>query len=134
MKREQVKLPSGAILHIQVASFDVSKSLYQLVLEELKSVGLSGDMEMAEVYKNLFCVGFASKKIEAALWDCFKVCTLDSGKGELKIDKDSFEDPEARGDYWTVCIEVAKANILPFAKSLYADYGEILKMLINIPT
>lgn len=134
IERKEVKLPSGAVLRIQPASFELAKNLYQVVLEEAKSLGLSADTELASIYKDLFCIGFSSKKIEAALNECLKVCTYDSGAGELKIGKDTFEPIEAREDYWQVCIEVAKENIYPFVKSLYVQYGDIFRqMMQNIP-
>jgi hypothetical protein len=126
MSLEPIKLPSGAILKIQVAEFAVAKALYQAVLEELKSVNVSSQSDLASIFKDLACIGLSSRKIEACLNDCFKRCTIDQGSGDLKIDKDTFEPVERRDDYLTVCVEVAKANIGPFAKSLYAEYKAFL--------
>lgn len=128
----EVKLPSGAVLKIGVAPFETSRSLYQVVLEEAKAILVTTKLEMASVYKDLFCIGFSSKKIENALWECLKYCTYNNGKtGELKIDKDTFEPISAREDYLNVCIEVAKDNIAPFVKSLYAEYEQALQMILN---
>jgi hypothetical protein len=128
---KEVKLPSGAVLKINVPAFEVSKALYQTVFEEAKSVIVSGKTEMASVYKDLFCIGVSSKKIEACLWECFKVCTYNGTGADLKIDKDTFEPVTARQDYMTVCIAVAKENIDPFVKSLYAEYGQFFQMILN---
>lgn len=133
MKLKEIKLPSGAVLRIHPAKFDESKELYQSVLEEAKGLVISSKTEMAGVYKDLFCIGFSSKKIESALWKCFPYCTYESGKGALKIDSDTFEPIEARNDYLTVCMEVAKENILPFAKSLYAEYAGVIQTILNTP-
>lgn len=128
---KEVKLPSGAILKITPAIFEVSKALYQQVLKETKDIKMGAGTDLASAYKDLFCVGFSSKEIESCLWECFKHCTYNSGKGDLKITKDTFEPVTARDDYMTVCMEVAKENILPFVKSLYAEYAPLLKTIIN---
>lgn len=128
---KEVSLPSGAKLKIGMPPFEVSKALYQVVLEEGKGILIASKTEMASVYKDLFCIGFSSKKIEACLWDCFKHCQYCDKRGELKIDNDTFQPLEAREDYMTVCMEVAKENISPFVKSLYAEYGQFLQMILN---
>lgn len=128
---KEVKLPSGATLKVQVAPFSDAKALYQAFLEEVKGISITSSTDLASVFKDLACVGFSSKKIEACLEQCFKRCTYDSGKGDLKIDKDTFEPLEAREDYAVVCMTVAKENILPFAKGLYAEYQQILQMIPN---
>lgn len=129
-----VKLPSGATLKVAPSPFAVSKALYQAVLRELKSVTVNSKSDMAELYKSIFCTGFASAEIEACLWECFKRCTYNDGRGgaDLKIDQDTFEPLERRDDYMVVCTEVAKDNILPFVKSLFAGYKEFLSMTANI--
>lgn len=128
---KEVKLLSGAILKITPAPFEDARNLYQALLEELKPLQISSKTEMASIYKDLFCIGFSSKKIEACLWECFKKVIYHDKRGALKIDKDTFEPIEARDDYMKVCMEVAKENVLPFAKSLYAEYGRFLSMSDN---
>lgn len=130
----EVKLPSGAILKVSPAPFAESKALYQAFLKEVRHVKISSKMEMAELYKELICIGYSSVEIESCLWKCFERCTYNlGGKGDLKIDKDTFEPVESRDDYMKVCMEVAKENILPFAKSLYAEYQHALTMTENAP-
>lgn len=130
---KEVKLPSGAILKMGVNPFEVSRTLYQAVLDEMKSLPFHSQEEIGNLYKNMLCAGFASKKIEAALWECFKKCQYCDGRGELKIDKDTFEPLEARFDYIDVCMEVAKENIGPFGKGLYAQYQILLEMMLPNP-
>lgn len=123
---QKVDLPSGAVLEITLAPFADAKALYQAVLDELKGLKFNPEDEIdVNFIKDLFCSGFSSKKVEAALDLCFKR-VLYNGQ---KIDKDTFEPEEARQDYLMACIEVAKANILPFVKSLFADYSHILERL-----
>jgi hypothetical protein len=130
---KEITLPSGAVLKINVAPFADAKALYQAVLEEFKSVHVDSKTDMSSVFKDFACSGFSSKKVEACLWECFKRCQYNRGNGDLKIDKDTFEPVEAREDYVTVCMAVAKENILPFMKSLYAEFHPLLAMIENTP-
>lgn len=120
----EVSLPSGAILKIQVAPFGESKNLYQVFLDELKGLKVDPSAEIdVNLFKDLFCMALSSRKIESALEPCLKRCLYN----ESKIDKDTFEPVERRDDYLTVCFEVAKENILPFTKSLSQQYAHILE-------
>lgn len=127
----EVKLPSGAVLKITPSPFKEAKALYQALLKEARGIEFSSKTELAALYKDIFCIGFASDEIERHLWECFKRCTYNDGKGDLKIDESTFEPMSARDDYMTVCIEVAKENVLPFVKSLYAEYQRISAMTEN---
>lgn len=123
----EVKLPSGAVLKIGVNPFETSKALYQAMLEEMKGLPITSKEEVGNFYKNLLCISFSSKKIEVALWECFKKCQYCDVRGELKIDKDTFEPLEARADYVQVCMEVARENVDPFGNGLYAQYQMLLE-------
>lgn len=127
---KEVTLPSGAVLIISVAPFAQSKELYQACLEEGVKLKLDAETDIdVNFYKDLFCVGLTSKKIESTLAVCMKRCLYQG----LKIDDQTFEPIEARGDYLNACFEIAKENILPFTKSLYAQYSHILGSLkLNI--
>lgn len=129
----EVTLTSGAVLKIGQVPFETSKALYQAVLEELKSLKINSEDQLAQLYKDIFCVGFSSKKIEAALWDCFKRCQYCDSRGDLKIDKDTFEPVSARADYVQVCVEVMKENIDPFAKGLFAEYKTLAEIIASNP-
>lgn len=129
---KEVKLPSGALLKIQIAPFSDAKALYQAVLEEIKGVQVSSTTDLASIFKDLACIGFSSKKIESKLEECLKRCTIDHGIGDLRIDKDTFEPIERRDDYMVVCMAVAKENILPFVKSLYVAYQDFLATTASV--
>lgn len=128
---KEVKLPTGATLKITLAPFADSKALYQAVLEEAKAIQVSAFTDMSSVIKDSICIGLSSKKIEACLHECLKRCTYNSGSGDFKVDKDTFEPEKNRDDYIAVCIEVAKANILPFVKSLSVQYEHVLTMIVG---
>lgn len=129
----ELKLPSGATLKITPSPFAESKALYQAFLKEARGVKFNSKTEMVEVYKELFCLGFSTPEIEKCLWKCFERCTYNAGNGDLKIDASTFEPVGAREDYTQVCTEVAKENILPFVKSLYAEYQRISAMIESDP-
>ena len=125
MNEEEITLPSGAVLVIRQSPFAVSKALYQAILKEIKAIQFSSQTELAIIFKDIFCMAFSSSEIDSCLWKCFERCTIDG----MKIDKDSFEKPERRQDFMQVCVEVAKANISPFVKSLYAQFQQFSKMI-----
>ncbi len=123
----EVKLPSGAALKITPAPFTEARALYQAVMEEVRTLKLDAQADIdANFYKDMLCVGLASKKIEACLWKCFERCTFNDGSGDLKITVDTFEPIERRDDYIQVCYEVAQDNIRPFMKNLFAQYKNVI--------
>lgn len=123
---KKVTLQSGAEIDITPAPFTVSKALYQALLEEGTNLKLDPSVEIdVNFYKDLFCVGFSSKKVEVALWACLERVLYKN----LRITSDTFEPIEAREDYTEICFEVMLENILPFTKSLSAQYQIILGKL-----
>lgn len=122
----EIKLPSGRLLTVQLAPFADSKALYQVLLEEMKGLKLDPLAEVdVNFYKDLFCAGFSSKKVEANIWQCMKRVLIDN----LKVDENTFEPEAHRDDYFTVLFEVMKANITPFTKNLSAQLSAIQGML-----
>lgn len=131
----EVILPSGAVLKIGAAPFVDAKELYQAVLREVR--GVEGTT-YTDIFKELVCIGFSSPLIEKCLLKCLERCTYNAASGEgagvdLKITTDTFEPVERRDDYMKVCAEVVKENVLPFGKSLYAEFQNYRSMLANIP-
>ncbi len=122
---KEVKLPSGAALKISEAPFSDAKNLYQAVLDEMRAVNFGFDSDLTAVFKDLACIGFSSKKVDAALEPCMKRCLYNG----LKIDTSTFEKSEARKDYVSVCVAVLKENIEPFMNGLYAEFQTFLKMM-----
>ena len=123
-------LKSGAKLEVTLADFEKSRALYQAMLEEIKDLKVNFDDQIdVNFFKNVFCAGFSSKKIETCIWACMTRATYNG----VKITKDTFEPEEARGDYFDIQFEVAKANILPFTKNLYAVFSQIKDLLGKSP-
>lgn len=126
---KEVTLPSGKILSIQLAPFEDSRELQSAVLDELKGVEVNVSGQMENLAKNLFCSAFSSKRVEKALHKCMERALYDG----IKISRDTWEPAEARGDYMQACVEVAKENLLPFVKSLFAEYGHLLGAFVTDP-
>lgn len=118
-----INLPSGAKLEITLAPFGVAHALHKAVLRELKALKVSdNDVIDVNLWKDLLCTLLSSDKVEECMWECLKRVLYDG----QKVTRDTFESEQARGDFLTVCFEVGKANLLPFVKSLYAEYGHLL--------
>lgn len=128
----EVTLPSGAVLKVQPAPFAEAKTLYQAILAELRGVPVSVTMDMAGLFKDLFCTSFASSRIEAAIKPCLARCLYNFGQGDLKVTDDCFEAVDRRQDYIIVLKEVAQDNTAPFVSSLFADYKTFLSMTETI--
>lgn len=123
----EVTLASGNVLQVNAAPFADAKALYQTVLRELTVLRINGE-NAKEVFKNALCLGFSSPEIEAALAKCMARCTY----ATLKIDGQTFEPVERRGDYMKVCVEVARENIDPFLTSLFAEFEHAISMTESI--
>lgn len=126
---KEVNLPSGAILKITPSPFSIAKALFQALLKEIRDVEVSSKSDIASLYKDLFCIGFSAPEVEKCLWECLKRCTYNSGSGDLRIDEQTFEPLERRDDYLMVCMEVGKENLLPFMKSLYAEFQRTIETM-----
>ncbi len=124
-----VQCPSGAILRISAAPFADSRELYKAILKEFKSLSVDKEMDIVKICKDVFCASFSSDEIESALNKCMIRCTYNTGNGDLKIVKDSFEAEKNREDYPFVCVEVMKENIAPFLKNLSAQFEGITSLL-----
>lgn len=89
----EIDLPSGAKLRISLSSFPVARDLFQASMETLKDTKISSSTEIdVNLFKELICSGFASKKMEKCLWECMKK-SLYNGQ---KITEETFEPEEAR--------------------------------------
>jgi len=124
---KEVKLESGSVLKIGLVPFEDAKALYQIILNEATAIRFSSQAEVGNVIKDFFCIGFASKRVETALWECFKRVQYCDKRGELKIDKDTFEPIEARADYIEVCTAVTTEVLSPFSKGLYAAFKTLFE-------
>lgn len=119
-------LPSGAELQVTMGSFVESKNLYQAILKEAKDLKISDEMEIdSNFLKDIVCSLLSSKEIEECIETLLKRCTYDKSK----ITEDTFEDENARQDYYDVIRYVTEVNVYPFVKGLLQKYGAILGKL-----
>lgn len=124
-------MPSGAILKISLPPFAEAKALYQAVLEEVGNLKLDPKEEVdVNFWKGIFCTGFSSKKIDAALSTCMKRALYN----EAKISDETWEPIAAREDYLPACFEVAQEAIQPFMKNLYAKFSQLQGMITVGPS
>lgn len=125
-----MKLPSGAELLITLAPYEDAINLQDAILAEVRGVAFDPKAEVdVNFRKDMFCVLMSSKKIRDALKPCMARATYNG----MKIDQDTFEPKHTRQDYITVCMEVAKENVLPFLASLFAEFSPIVEMLKSNP-
>lgn len=123
MSTKDVKLDSGADLKITMASFAEARGLYQSVLKEVKFLKIEDQAEIdVNFFKDIFCTLLSSKEIEQEIWNCMGRATYN----KQKITEDTFSEEVARGDYISICYEIAWYNISPFTKGLYAKFSPLL--------
>jgi hypothetical protein len=95
------KLDSGAEIEIQMAEFEKGHRLLQAVMKSHIPVESMIDLIL-------------SADVQPALWDCLAVCLYNG----VKINRGTFDDELARGDYLIVAKEAMTHNIAPFFKGL----------------
>lgn len=120
---QEFKLPSGAVLKVSPAPFPEAKALLQVFLREAKGIQFVKWDDVQTLAKDAFCTAFSSVELEWALLPCLERC-LYNGQS-IKVDA-TFEPVKAREDYIEVCYMVAKENLSPFTKSLYAQLKELI--------
>jgi len=126
MTLREHKLESGLTLRIQPASFAKAKQLFDAVSVEIKDQNMDATQEIdINFIKGVLLGLVSSPKVEAALWVCMENCLY---KNE-RITVSTFEDMDARADYLEICYEVAKENVYPFMKNLYAKYKPMFQEL-----
>lgn len=116
---KEITLPSGSVLKIGHIPFDLSNSLKKAVIKEVRSIPMVSNRQLMDLYKEYLCAVIASEEVERCLWECMKRCIYNNGRGDLKIDKDSFETPEGRIDFTDIQIEVGQDCLLPFGPALW---------------
>lgn len=120
------KLASGAVLHLQLASFEDSMALLDCILKEMVGVPLEGfdlkeliGADLTQLKDVLFKI-ISSKPVKDALWACMSSCTYqekDKPAG-IRIERKTFESENTRADFFPVAGEVTAYNLAPFFKNL----------------
>lgn len=132
---QEVPLPSGAKLHLQMAPFKSGVRLMKAVAAELKVVGIDAELDPRamlaknpdvpiDLLKNVLCQALTSEPLEAAMWECAgrsSYVLADADKG-VAVTAKCFEDEEARGDYLLAAWEVIRFNLTPFFSGLRSQF------------
>ncbi|MBZ5673711.1 MAG: hypothetical protein LAP61_05635 [Acidobacteriia bacterium] len=108
--------PSGANIIIQAAPWPDAKKLKMAVEREAAGAGinlLDLKSDASGIVSAILRVDGADA-VDAALWPCLARCL----RGGQKITEQTFDDPEARKDYYEIVIECMKVNFGPLVESL----------------
>lgn len=128
---KEVTLPSGAVLKIRTAPWAEAKALFKAISKMGRGTSLGGAADVGDFVKDLLFGGFSDPEVEKCLAICLSRCTYNDGAADVKIDDTTFENEKSRQDYVSVCMEVIRENVGPFAKSLYAEWLAGLRLLMT---
>lgn len=112
---------SGAEIVINVAPFDDAMQLKAAIGKQLSGHDidlskLTGQSDVKDVFPLVIKAVLSldsSEDVQEAIFKCLLRCKYN---GE-KITKHTFENEDARADYYTIVVECLKVNLRPFFKS-----------------
>lgn len=109
--------PSGAKIVITLAPWKDAKALKKAIEREAGAAGSSLDLK-ADVLTLLTTVLKidSSDAVDAALWPCLARCT----RNDEKITENTFDDGEARKDYYEIVKACVEENLRPLGEGLFA--------------
>lgn len=122
---------SGAQVKMAVASFQDATALKNAILKELKNAGIKIERKQEiniELLESLlpFIVGFeTSPEVNNALFKCLERCLYN----DAKITKETFEEVEARSDYYEIVGRCIYTNLFPFFKNLPSLFTELVQKM-----
>lgn len=124
---------NGSELKITLGSFSEAMSLQKAIGRALRGMKLDlpdsakADLSPDAIGDILGAVlnVATSDDVEAALFSCAGRCLI----GTEKVDRDYFERPENRQNYYPIMIEIIKANCGPFIKGLGSSFGGLGQLL-----
>lgn len=136
-----ITVSSGAEVKINVADWTSSKRLQKAINLAIKKSGVElSKVDIEQLFSGSKSEMLTSVKsgaldslldlvlsvdsddeVEKALFKCLERCTYN---GE-KITKDTFEDVEARGDYYEIVIHCLKENLAPFFRPLLSKLKKL---------
>jgi len=123
---------AGAQVIINPASFIDAIALKNAVASELSGSGFDFDIKNLSkdndidfsVFIKAFLKVDSSPAVYAALFKCLGGCT----RNKERITEQTFEEIEARADYYEIIIACAKENIAPFFNGLLSMFGDKLEV------
>lgn len=108
---------SGAKIVIAVAPWKAAKELKRAIEAEAARNSLPKDFSLDDL-SPLFSIALkvdSCPEVDAALWPCLIRCT----RNDVKITESTFDDQEARKDYYEIITACVRENFRPFVADLY---------------
>lgn len=132
----QFKSKSGAEVIINEASIEKALALKNAVFKAVAAAGQDIDLSKVRSTQDvdfgklmgIFMSVESSPAVQSAVFDCLLSCT----RNREKITLETFEDAEARRDYYEIVFACAKENLSPFLESLLSLLGGGLGQLIPL--
>lgn len=126
----EFKAPSGAKVVINPADFRDAMSLKSAIAKEISIAdfnidlnALSNEADVSELIK-LFLSLDASENVYDKVFACLARCTRN---GE-RITESTFDDVDAREDYYEIAFNCIKENLNPFLKGLRSRLSQLMQM------
>ena len=121
-----MEVSSGAKVVINIADFDSSMRLKNAIEKEFADSKFEmGAIDLKKSFNDLdisvltpFLKTLAQIDSSQEVYDAIFVCLLRCTYNGDKITKATFEEAEARADYYEIVFECLKVNLLPFFKGL----------------
>lgn len=105
---------------VEISKVDIEK-LLSGVKEDMGAAVKSGALDsLLDMVISLDC----SEKVNNEIFNCLKRSTYNSEK----ITRDTFNELEARGDYYHIVIMCLKVNLTPFFKTLFSKLSALQLM------
>lgn len=131
------KTKSGCSITINEAPFEDSINLKNSIMKELSNSGFNLDVESlkgidfnsdidSKVFSKIINAVLAidsSSVVFENIFKCLERCKYNSEK----ITKTTFEDTQARENYYEIIAACIKVNLLPFFKGLVLMFGQFSK-------
>lgn len=116
----ELTAPSGATVIINPAPWIDAKTLKKALEEQIGLTGLTLGSDLTQVLSKILLID-SSDKVDTALMACLARCL----RNNEKITNETFNNVEARADYYQIAFACAKVNIGPLVESLSSLLSEL---------
>jgi len=135
---EEFKAPSGKKIVINPADFcdvlDLKNAIQKAAIASgldiptsLSAELMDQDIDLSGLIKTALTVD-SDKDVQECAFKCLTRCT----RGGEKITKETFDDIEAREDYYDIVLSCFKVNLTPFFKPLLSKLSPFLDKMSKI--
>lgn len=117
----ELTVPSGAKIVINIAPWADAKALKKAIEREAAASGVAINLnaDISTLVRAFLAVD-GSDAVDTALWPCLGRCTRNGDK----ITEKTFDDPDARKDYYEIVFACVEANLGPLAESLRSRFSK----------